>query len=117
MVLHVFIILSLSGVTTSLEFMRDSAVNSLPKTGMMVASLLIFYAGLALTERWSFQAYRARRRFLLLLSAEFIVFAAAMMLSAGKGGYVTAAIAVLFVYIQLATLLLSGKYTHNRAVQ
>lgn len=40
-----------------------------------------------------------------------------MMLSAGKGGYVTAAIAVLFVYIQLATLLLSGKYTHNRAVQ
>ena len=46
-----------------------------------------------------------------------IVFAAAMMLSAGKGGYVTAAIAVLFVYIQLATLLLSGKYTHNRAVQ
>ena len=117
MVLHVFIILSLSTVTTSLEFMRNSAVSSLPKTGMMVASLLVFFTGLALTERWSFHFYRVRRRFLLLLGAEFIVFAAAMMLSAGKGGYVTAAITVAFVYLQLATLLLSGRYTHNRAVQ
>ena len=89
----------------------------MPKTGMMVASLLVFFTGLALTERWSFHFYRVRRRFLLLLGAEFIVFAAAMMLSAGKGGYVTAAITVAFVYLQLATLLLSGRYTHNRAVQ
>ena len=117
MVLHLFIILSLSIVTTSLEFMRDGAVSSLPKTGMMVASLLVFFAGLALTERWSFQMYRTRRRFLLLLGAEFVAFASAMMLSAGKGGYVTAAITVLFVYTQLATLLLSGKYTDGRAAQ
>ncbi len=112
--LHVFIILSLSFVTTSLEFMRDAAVSSIPKTAMLVISLLVFYLGLALTEHWSYHIYRLRRWFFLLLGAEFAVFAAAILLSAGKGGYVTAAITVLFVYLQLATLLLSSRYTHRR---
>ncbi len=114
MLLHVFIILSLSCVTTSMEFMRDPGVDSLPKTVMLVISLIVFYLGLALTEKWSYREYRLRGRFLLLLAAEFIVFAAAMILSAGKGGYLTAAIALAFVYIQLGTLLLSGRHTHHR---
>lgn len=115
MLLHVFIILALSCVTTSLEFMRDADVSSLPKTVMMVLSLLVFFLGLALTEKWSYRQYRMRLRFLLLLAGEFLVFAAAMILSAGKSGYITAAIALAFVYIQLATLLLSGKHTQHRA--
>lgn len=114
MLLHVFIIFSLSCVTTSLEFMRDAFVSSLPKTAMMVLSLLVFYLGLALTEKWSYRQYRIRGRFLLLLAGEFLVFTVAMVLSAGKGGYVTAAIALGFVYIQLGTLLLSGRTTQHR---
>ncbi len=114
MALHVFIIIGLSCVTTSLEFMRDAEVSSLPKTAMMVVSLLVFFLGLALTEHWSFHIYRTRRWFFLLLAGEFAVFAAAMLLSAGKGGYVTAAITVLFVGLQLATLLLSDRHTHRR---
>ncbi|MBO6054564.1 MAG: low temperature requirement protein A, partial [Oscillospiraceae bacterium] len=117
MVLHVFIILSLSFVTTSLEFMRDASLSSIPKTAMLVISLLVFFLGLALTEHWSFHIYRVRRWFYLLLAVEFAVFAAAIMFSAGKGGYVTAAIAVVFVYIQLATLLLSSRYTHRRQAE
>jgi len=115
MLLHVFIILSLSCVTTSLEFMRDASVDSFAKTLMMVTSLLVFFLGLALTEHWSKQRYRFRSRFLLLLAGEFLVFAAAMLLSAGRGGYVTAAITLVFVYLQLATLLLSGRHTRARA--
>ena len=114
MLLHVFIILSLSCVTTSLEFMRDADVSSLPKTVMMVISLLVFFLGLALTEKWSYRQYRLRGRFLLLLAGEFLIFAVAMVLSAGKGGYVTAAITLGFVYIQLGTLLLSGRTTQHR---
>lgn len=114
MLLHVFIILGLSLVTASLEFMRDAEVSSLPKTGMMVIALLIFFLGLALTESWSYQQYRFRKEFLILLASEFLVFAAAMLLSAGRGGYVTAAITVAFVYLQLATLLLSDRHTDLR---
>ena len=54
MLLHVFMILGLSCVTTSLEFMRDAAVSSTPKTLMLVLSFLAFYLSLALTEKWSF---------------------------------------------------------------
>ncbi|MBO4831619.1 MAG: low temperature requirement protein A [Oscillospiraceae bacterium] len=114
MLLHVLIILSLSCVTTSMEFMRDPGVSSLSKTLMLVIALLVFFLCLALTERWSCRQYRMPVRFLLLLAAEFIVFAAAMVLSAGSGGYVTAAIALAFVYIQLGTLLLSGRNTLRR---
>lgn len=115
MLLHVFIILSLSCVTTALEFMRDSSVNGVPKTVMMVVSLLVFFLGLALTERWSCREYRVRGRFLLLLAAEFAVFAAAMLLSAGGNGYLTGAVALAFVYAQLGTLLLSGRHTRRRS--
>lgn len=112
--LHIFIILALSCVTTSLEFMRDPAVDSPRKTMMMAASLLVFFLCLALTERWSYQEYRFRGGFLALLAAEFVGFAAAMTASAGTGGYVTAAIALVFVYVQLVTLLLSDMHTRAR---
>lgn len=114
MLLHVFIILSLTCVTSSLEFMRDAEVDSMSKTLMMVFSLLVYFLGLALTEHWSFQQYKFRGKFLLLLTLEFAIFAAAMVLSAGKGGYVTAAITLVFVYVQLATLVLSGRHTLQR---
>ena len=115
MLLHVFIILSLSCVTAALEFMRDAEVDSLPKTVMMVVALLVFFLGLALTEHWSFQQYKFRGRFLFLLAGEFLVFAAAMILNAENGGYITAAITFVFVYVQLGTLLLSGRHTRRRA--
>ena len=80
----------------------------------MVMSFLAFYLSLALTEKWSFRQYRMRGRFLLLLAGEFLLFAAAMMLSAGKDGYGTSAIALTFVYVQLGTLMLSSKNTRLR---
>lgn len=117
MLLHVFIILALSCVTTALEFMRDADVSDLPKTAMMVIALLVFFLGLALTERWSVQAYRFRARFLTLLGLEFAAFAAAMLLTARRGGAITAAITLAFVYLQLGTLLLSGRHTRRRAAE
>ncbi len=114
MLLHVFVFFSLSCVTTALDFMRDAEVRSHPKTAMLVLSLLVFFLCLALTERWSVREYRLRKRFLLILAGEFILFAAVMLLAAGGSGHLTAAIAVVFVYVQLGTLLLSGKTTRVR---
>lgn len=112
--LHIPILLGLSCVTTALDFMRDPNVDSPRKTMMLVAALLAYYLGLALTERWSYQEYRFRAGFLALLAAQFAAFAAAMRASAGTGGCVTAAIALVFVYVQLGTLLLSGLTTKKR---
>ncbi len=114
MLLHVFIILSLSCVTTALEFMRDSSVNTLPKVIMMVLSLLVYYLGLAMTERWSVRSYTARNRFALVLIGGFAVFAAAMILTQGISGYLTAGIVLVFVYAQLIMIRLSDKMTSRR---
>jgi len=112
--LHVFLILSLSCTTIALDFMRNSEVSALPKTLFLVISLMIFFICLAFTEHWSVKRIGPRRRFSLIMLAEFAVYAAAMMLSTGSG-YALGIITVLFIYIQLGTLILSGRYTTDRS--
>ncbi len=114
MVLHVFIILALSCVTTALEFLRDDSVRSMPKIVMMVLSLLVFFIGLAMTEHWSCRRYRTKGRFILLTGLGFAVFAAAVILTEGISGYLTSGLITAFVYIQLAVLRLFGKHTDER---
>ncbi len=111
MALHVFLILSLSCVTASLEFMRDPDVAGMPRTVMTVLSVAGFFLGLILTERWSFRRFSRRRRFLISSFAGFLAFAAAMILTEGISGYLTSGILLLFVYAQLGLLLSYGRYT------
>lgn len=113
MLLHVFLILSLSFVTTSLEFLRETEIHDLPKTLMMLISLLVFYACLAMTEHWSTRRILRKRRFFVALAAEFALFVLALMLSLGNG-YLSMAVMVLFIYAQLGTLHLSEKHTQLR---
>ena len=113
MLLHVFIILSLSCVTTSLEFMRDAEIHAGAKNAMLVISLLAFFLCLALTEHWSVRRFRMPRRFLLLLLAEFAAFAVLMILCTGHS-YAGGAVVVVFIYAQLLTLRLSEKHTLQR---
>ena len=113
MVLHVFMIISLSCVTAALEFMRDAEILAGAKNAMLVISLLAFFLCLALTEHWSVRRFRMPRRFLLLLLAEFAAFAVLMILCTGHS-YAGGAVVVVFIYAQLLTLRLSEKHTLQR---
>lgn len=113
MVLHVFLIVSLSCVTAALEFMRDAEVDATPKSVMLILSLLAFFLALAFTEHWSVRQFRKKTRFLLLLGGEFAVFAAAAFLTRSNG-YVSGALTVVFIFAQLLTLRLSDRLTEKR---
>ena len=113
LLLHVFIILSLALVTASLEFMREPEVDSLKKTVMMVASILVYFLGLALTERWSYKQYKVKGQFLFILAMEFALYAVLGVMFVGSG-YALTLLTVGFVYVQLGTLLLSGRITKQR---
>ena len=113
MLLHVFLITSLSCITTALEFMRESEIHSLPKTIMMIVSLLTFFASLAMTEHWSKRTFLRKCKFILILICEFALFTIGMLLSM-ENGYVSIALTVIFIYAQLATLFLFEKHTDER---
>ncbi len=115
MVLHVFIILALSCVTTALEFMRDDSVDSRPKVLMLMGALLVFFLGLALTEHWSLRRYRAHGKFALFMAAGFVAFGAAVALTEGISGYLTTGLILVFVYVQLIMIRFFGKTTEMRA--
>lgn len=113
MLLHVFLIISLSCITTALEFMQESEIRSLPKTIMMIVSLLTFFTTLALTEHWSKRAFLRKGKFSIILICEFVLFSLGMLLSKDNG-YISIALTVVFIYAQLATLFLFEKHTSER---
>lgn len=113
MLLHVFLILSLSFVTTSLEFLRETEIRDTPKTVMMLISLMTYFTCLALTEHWSKRRFLRTKWFAMLLISEFILFSTAIISSVGNG-YVSIAVMVLLVYSQFGTILLSEKHSELR---
>ena len=111
--LHVFLIISLSCITTALDFMRNSEVMALPKTLFLTVSLLVFFVCLAFTEHWSVRRIGGRRRFFMIIAAESAVYVTAMLLSRNSG-YALGIVTVVFIFAQLITLMLSEKYTSKR---
>ncbi len=116
MLLHVFLIVALSFVTTSLEFLRETEIRDIPKTIMMLVSVMVYFTCLAMTEQWSKRRFLRRGRFASLLIAEFICFSIACLFFVGNG-YVSIAIMVVFIYVQLGTMFLSEKHTEIRIKQ
>ncbi len=114
MLVHILIIFSLLCITASLEFIRDDGVRSMPKILMMVVSMLLYFLGLALTEHWSKHTYKFGAKFLVMLSLQFAVFAALMVLTEGRSGYLTAGIISAFVYVQFLTIVNADRLTHKR---
>ncbi len=114
MVLHIFIVLSLSCVTTALEFMHNNDVHSKPKVLMLLISILIFYIGLMMTEHWSIRMYQSSIKFHGIMFFAFMFFAAAVTLTEGISGYLTTGLILAFVYAQLAMILMYGQHTKQR---
>lgn len=80
MMVHVFLIFALNLITASLGFMRDEGVRLLPKMGMLVGSLLLYYACLFSTIRYARPCCRPRLGFKLPVLAGSVAFAGLMLL-------------------------------------
>ncbi len=109
--LHVFIILALSCVTTALEFMSESNVSSKPKIIMLLISLLAFFTGLAMTGHWSNRIIKHKIKLSIVITACFTLFTGSIILTEGISGYLTTGIVLIFVYIQLSMIIMYEKYT------
>ncbi|MBQ9189570.1 MAG: low temperature requirement protein A [Clostridia bacterium] len=108
MLLHIVLILSLTNITNGLEFMREPEVDALQKAIWVVVSLLLYFACLALTVRWSNRTAVNTRQVWLLLLSEFVVYAVVTFLTL-RSNRVTVLLTVIFIYAQLLTLMLAEK--------
>lgn len=108
MLLHIVLILSLTNITNGLEFMREPEVDALQKAIWVVASLLLYFACLALTVRWSNRTAVNTWQVWLLLLSEFVVYAVVTFLTL-RSNRVTVLLTVIFIYAQLLTLMLAEK--------
>ncbi len=98
MLIHVFLIFSLSNITIALEFMREPEVDILPKTVFMICSLMLYYIALLLTERYGKQRMKLTRKCFLILIAVFGGFTIFMMLFRQQM-YINIALTVIFVFV------------------
>ncbi len=78
MFIHIFLIFALNNITLSLEFMRDEKVDMLQKMAFMVGSLLIYFAFLFATRRYSKIKFRLTRGFIEMISGLSFCFALLM---------------------------------------
>lgn len=97
MAIHIFLIFALNNISTALEFMREEAVSLLPKTLFLTLSFVIYYTFLFLTGFYAKNRRDLNKRFVLLLAAITVVFAA-LMLTLRAIMYLNIAVTVLYVF-------------------
>lgn len=107
MLLHVVMILALNNITASLEFMQQSAVDARPKNIFLVASLLVYYLCLLLTQRYAVK-HVADKRLYGKVAVCFLLFCALMALCY-RWPQVSIALSVAFIYLQLFALHRAGE--------
>ena len=74
-------IIAMNNITTSLEFMRDEAVQLMPKTLFLLGSFLMYFICLFALQRFARPELRLCRRFLLPIAGTAFVFAGLMILA------------------------------------
>ncbi len=97
MMIHIFIILALSLITTSLEFMHNTEVSLMPKILMLILSFLMYYVSLFFTLRYSKSKCRPTLRFILSLVSVAVSFTA-LMLIFRENMYVNIALTAAYVW-------------------
>ena len=101
MLLHVVLILSLSTMTAAMQFMREPHVEELPKKIFLVASVLVFFLCLLLTQ--VFSEHGTSRKFYWKAALCAAVFAVLMILPTGNGG-IGIALTVAYIALQFYAL-------------
>ena len=97
MFIHIFLITALNNITVALEFMREPEVNDVPKNVFMVASMVVYFTFLFLTERYAKPHLRISKRYFAFLGLISLAFICAMALSY-KYAYISIAATVIYIY-------------------
>ena len=107
MLLHVVMILALNNITASMEFMQKTAVSARPKNILLVASLLVYFLCLLLTQRYAVKQVAEKRMY----GKVAVCFAVFCVLSAlcYRQPQMSIALSVAFIYLQLFALHRGGK--------
>ena len=95
-ILHIVLLLALSSITVSLEFMPDPSVNAVAKNALILISFLVYYIFLFFIAHYARECDKPKKGLVLRMSLTSLVF---IVLSAVfyKSGPVSIAMAVLYV--------------------
>ena len=80
MIIHIFLILAMNNITTSLEFMRDEEVSLWPKTLFLLASFVLFFLCLFALQSYAKEGRGVCRQMVLPIAAMTAVFVLLMLL-------------------------------------
>ena len=115
MMIHIFLIFSLSNITTALEFMREEEVDLMPKMIFLALSFAVYYVFLYLLVIFTkFQA-RPTRSFMIKVASSLVVFVVLMILLR-EYMYINIALTVLLVFFNLY-LIAKAKRNYYRACE
>ena len=110
MLIHIFLIFGMNTITTSLEFMRNEAVDLLPKTIMLVVSFLLYFICLFLLQLYARKEFRICRRIMVpvvLISSAFLI----LMFLFRTNMRINILVSVLYVY---AVFFFIYRFSRNR---
>lgn len=110
MMLHVVLLLALCNITAAMVYMREEAIDAVPKNIMLVASFLVYFAFLLLLGRFSKEGEELQKKTLLAMIGCGILFVILIALFY-KNGYISIAATVLYVYAN--HLLLVSNHKRN----
>lgn len=95
--LHIVLLLSLSNITASLEFMPDPAVDAVSKNILITASFLIYYLFLFFIAHYARDCDRPKKGQILRMICVSVVFAVLVGFFY-RNGYVSIALSVLYIF-------------------
>lgn len=97
MLIHLFLIFSLNNITNALEFMRESEVDLMQKTVLLVFSFSSFYVSLFLAGMYAKKGLQPNKKIVLLAALITLVFIG-LMIGLRKYMYVNIALSVVYVF-------------------
>ncbi|MBQ4467047.1 MAG: low temperature requirement protein A [Firmicutes bacterium] len=108
MMIHIFLIFSLSTITAALEFMRESEVDIFPKTVFLTVSLIMYFVFLLLLGIYMKNRTKPNLVFIAKIAVMLAAFAVIMLIFRNNM-YVNVAATVALVYGMLAIFIRAKK--------
>lgn len=97
MMIHIFLIFSLSTITAALEFMREEEVDLMPKILFLSISFIIYYFFLYLLVFFTKAKARPKKKFMITMVTTLIIFGVLMVLLR-EYMYINIALTVILVF-------------------
>ena len=107
MLIHIFLIFALSGITAGLEFMREDEIALEPKMIFLISSFILYYIFLFLTGIYAKKRCGLNARFYLIMAGLCAAFAGLMVLFMDNPD-INIAVSVAFVFSVFGVLRLTA---------